>query len=441
MSSQNKIKIALILDSRLSRERRHIFDRLVYALQGHAEVHDLPVKDDESWVLNHLQQNLYHLVLAPWDLYLRWNRVEAFYGLTRTSGPTFAGYIADPAQCVEIHAPAGYQRVMILDYSQLSRDIAVKLTLAIAEDRQRWGLLPVIEKKSVIFSKILEKTEDTDLFDLIQSKVPFLSDGPWKKRSLQIQSALIALRELLFKELSRQKILLQFHGHQESLIVRICADIPSWTSPSHALSTFLVPDAEFSEWRPGKMLRRCSDWMRIHFVAETKQLEITLGYLESAPSLEQKDGTHTIWIEPVSPPLAQEQDEPSHETQWIENSPARHTPETPVWDEKLVSENTQLREKIKKIETQIQELVSGGVGQITQSLAPPDSESLWEAFQERYLDLTYQIQHAEKEIQGAPIERRIHLKVKLDSLRKKEAHFAKSFADFLIKIKEYRRSA
>src|SRR5690606_3365329 len=113
------LKLVYMGDERASRERAHILMRTINLARQFCEVVTLSSATTEVELLDYLKRNEVHLVLVPWYRYLGWSKVEAFYGLTRTSGPTFAGYYSDQILPYELGDQADHYRVILLDLAGL----------------------------------------------------------------------------------------------------------------------------------------------------------------------------------------------------------------------------------------------------------------------------------------------------------------------------------
>ena len=108
------------------------------------------------------------------------------------------------------------------------------------------------------------------------------------------------------------------------------------------------------------------------------------------------------------------------------------TTTTAATEDQPTAKIIELQSIIQKREATIQELKSGGVS-TAQPLAPPDPESLLEAFQERYFDAKYQIRQLELEIvalekRNATPEEINNLKQKMAALANREESWIKKLA-------------
>src|SRR5689334_17435612 len=108
------------MDDRLSREKTHIVARALNLLRQEAQLEILPGETTEVQLLAKLQAPdapQYHAILAPYHKYLGWTRLEAHLGLTRSTGPAFAGYFADPLSLKDLGAVRDGARSTLLDFA------------------------------------------------------------------------------------------------------------------------------------------------------------------------------------------------------------------------------------------------------------------------------------------------------------------------------------
>src|SRR3954469_16598766 len=118
--------IAFVVDERLSRQRGAILTRVVNSLRTFAKIELIGGRISEDELVQRLEAQPFDLVLAPWYRYLSWSKVEGFFGLTRSSGPTFAGYFCESILPYELGEQAEHFRAILLDFCNLDTH-AIKL--------------------------------------------------------------------------------------------------------------------------------------------------------------------------------------------------------------------------------------------------------------------------------------------------------------------------
>lgn len=461
--------ILVVADERLSREKQAILARTLNALRTVADLkliggaNGAPSEDE---LLKHLEQKPYQLVLAPWYRYLAWTRVEAFYGLTRTNGPTFAGYFCEPIQPYELGEEADHLRAILLDLGSLQPHESILLIKSLADDKKRSGLLPLLEADTQIYCENWYSGQGLGLrMDAVMG-LPEIANTDWSKRGNAIRCCLTALWSLIYEEgpgksefhqaitANSPKAYFQVGSDRRSLVMRLCYSMSSW-SHKDALRAFWPRGNQPSS--PYQLLLRHADFVRVHRIAENTDLEITAGLVTSAPA--ERDGEHvrSLWIEPLT---AHAVSEVPFEAPSPSSSHLKLLPTVSLADSRLRSESAaQARERfivdaavkirdLKKLLTErdelIRELRSGGIGTAA-PLPPPDMEALLEAFQERFFDARYQIrqfelQIAEMEKKGATAEEIEGLRARMRQLAEKEKEWLRTLAATLEAQKAQRQA-
>src|SRR5579859_558845 len=138
--------IAFVFDERLSRQRGAILTRIVNSIRQYAKIELISGKISEEELLKKLENAQYDLVLAPWYRYLAWSKIEGFYGLTRTSGPTFAGYFCESILPYELGEQADHYRAILLDFCNLDVAAIRLLMKSLLADARRTGILPLLSQ-------------------------------------------------------------------------------------------------------------------------------------------------------------------------------------------------------------------------------------------------------------------------------------------------------
>lgn len=465
--------IAIVVDERLSRERGQILTRVINALRSHAQIDMLGSSTDEDILLQKLQAKQYSLVLAPWYRYLSWSRAEAFYGLTRTSGPTFAGYFADQVLPYEVGEQADHQRAILLDFTHLKNSEIVTLVKALARDKTRYGIRALLDDKAAIFSEHWYSGQGLGVkFDTLMS-IPEIAKSDWAKRSNALRVCVSALWSLVYEEgpgksemaaaigTKTPKGYFQVGVDSNNLVLRLCYPMNGWTSKD-TLKTFW-PDATHPT-RPAQLLLKYADYLRVHNIADTPEIEIVAGFMESAPSESAHAKLHTLWIEPLSQALTQAEpvgEVPSASAPHLRGFPSSNysvegpkTAAAPAVDDaqlkakdRFIAEAAnkirELKKMIEERDQHIKELRAGGVG-TAPPMAPPDGEALLEAFQERYFEARLQIRQFEVQIAHAE-EKGISpnsleiLRGKMAALAAREQQWIQKIAETLELFKQSRR--
>ena len=127
-------KITFVYDERLSRQKTTALTRVINALRQIAEIQLVKGSVSEDELLKSLEQSVPHLILAPWYRYVSWSKIEAFYGLVRTSGPTFAGYHFGQLLPYELGAHPEHLRAILIDFAHSTLPETLLLIRSLIQD-------------------------------------------------------------------------------------------------------------------------------------------------------------------------------------------------------------------------------------------------------------------------------------------------------------------
>ena len=440
--------IAFVFDERLSRQRAAILTRIVNSMRQYARIELIGGKVTEDELLKKLEATQYDLVLAPWYRYFSWSKIEGFYGLTRTSGPTFAGYFCESILPYELGDQAEHYRAILLDFCNLDV-LAIRLLVrSLLADSRRTGILPLIAQGTPVYCESWHQSQGLGhVLDAVAS-LPELQQASWASRRSGIRVCLGALWGLIFEEgpgkgdrktgTSRPaRAYFQIGIDPATIAIRLCYALPG-SSPREALTTFW-PDARMGAV-PAQLLLRHADFIRVHHIPEPSDMEVTVGFFASSPAAEAFHGqVHTLWVEPVSASTVSEM--PFELGSPGPGSPLRALP-VPATSQSVAEPGSapaegpagvgkahrfileaaakirELKGAIAERDDLIRELRSGGVGTARQ-LPPPDVESLIEAFQERYLGTGFQIEQFAEQV--AQLERGGASPGEIEAVRQKMA--------------------
>ncbi len=434
--------IAFVVDERLSREKAQIITRHVNAMRQFAQIDVLNGGMTEEQMVKKLEEKEYRLVLVPWYRYLAWSKVEAFYGLTRTTGPTFAGYFSDQVLPYELGDQADHLRAILIDFANLTAAESSNFVYALMQESTRSGVRPLLENDTPVYCETWYQGQGLGLrLDAVVG-LPEIAKTDWAKRGNAIRMCMTALWTLVYDEgpgkgelsaaisSKSAKAYFTVAADKSCLTLRLCYSMTSWT-PKDALAYFW-PDAK----RPmsaAQVLLRFADAVRVHTVADTTDVEVVAVLFPSAPSQTSHLNFHTLWVEPIAAHTFIEVpfEGPSSKSPWL-----HALPNVPVSEAKQQQQSAQnqggqakdrfifdaalkireMKKELSEKDDMIRELRSGGVG-TSQPLPPPDGEALLEGFQERYFELKFQIRQLE--VQIAQAEQRRATPQELEALRLK----------------------
>jgi hypothetical protein len=356
-------KIAWILDERLTADRTRVLLKTLGALKPLGEIQQLDPSLSQENVLEVLQKNKFALMVLPWYRYLAWKKVEAFYGLTRSSGPTVCGYFTDAFKPNELDALPEFQRLILLDLHRSSAPEVLRLMGALIQDQNRAGLRPLLKPSTVVQYAAWDHPARTSL--LIESiLLNHEFSGSLKDRRLSVQMCLQALSSFLFSSslATSGPPSLQIGVENDFCVLRIGVNLAQ--SPTSQMLQQLWPKSHSGASWIATLYRFC-DWVRAHWSIKPNMLEITLGFQGSRAQLRAPEELHTVWLAPLAPELIKEPFavtkpepllQPLPEVPLVVNS----TSADPVFQAKIQSLQKQLEEK----DAVIAEMKAGGIGKV-----------------------------------------------------------------------------
>lgn len=433
VGARSKRSIVILPDERASRERALAFNQTLQVLRAHAKVEVWPEGLDEEAALAKLEQASCDLVLLPWYRYLSWSRVEGHFGLNRTQGRTCAGYFIEPILNAELDYRPSYQRIILLDFTRLSARDSALLALSLADEGLRCGLPGLFDSKPApkFWSTKWNSQDDLGAFLVELSKLDVRNDASFLNPFL-FKSALLALWDIVFEESGRRAVF-EIAFTTEKLAVRVIYPKQGW-SPVDVIDAF-YPSLE-KRTQPYQLLRALSDALRVHWIAERGEIEITLAFTADAPTEKGFDEIHTLWVEPIAPHLLT--DEKSGLKLLSDTLHAREKSEADRLTEKL----EQLRKELQLKEKKIQEMRMGGVGQPPpQGL--PEPQMLIDAFSQRFFENIHRVRQLKEDIDKASGEGAFqshveHLKKELAQAHREEDAWMMKIAAILKAYREHR---
>ncbi len=443
--------IAFMIDDRVSREKAQIVMRVVNALRKQAHLILLRGDTTEEALVAKLQSEDIQLVLVPWYRYLTWSKVEAFYGLTRTSGPTFAGYFADQVLPYELGEQGNHLRAILLDFANLTPNESALLVKTLAVDRFRSGLQPLLDSRTPVYCESwhggLSLGQQMDAV----MHLPEISGSDWAKRANAFRLAITALWSLVYDEgpgkgefaqtisAKSPKAYFQCAVEPQIAAFRVCYSMSSW-SPKHALAHFW-PDPKKLISAAQLLLKYC-DFLRVHTISDAADVEVVAGFLPSSPAERFPGAARSFWVEPLAahsvteiPFLAPGPHAPQLRyfpapPSFAANVSTKNQAPSQLPEEKEARERfifnaaikiRDLRKALDEKDELIRELKSGGVG-TAPPLPPPDADALLGAFQERYFEAKLEIRKLELQIVEA--EKRGAKPKELEEIRKRIGELA-----------------
>lgn len=444
-----------------------MLNRILNSIRTLCNVEVLSGSTTEEILLGRLsERSVSPLVLAPWHHYLAWNRIEAFYGLTRTSGPTFAGYFCEPLLPSELGEDTDHLRAILLDLSRPNTGEILSIIRALVVEQHRSGVLPLLEPGTHLYCETWYAGQGLgSRMDSVMA-TPDICHTEWARRSSAIRICLAALWSLIYEEgpgksdfqqaitAGSPKAYFQFGADRRRLVFRLCYSLPAW-GPKELLSAFWPGRGKPSSGP--QLLLRYADFLRAHRITDTTDIEVVVALHSSAPSEHSPDHIRTLWIEPLSAKLVTEIpfENPGPAFPHLRSlpltlpadgkigaptasGPNSHpaSPPAATGRERFIldaaTKISDLKRALAEREALIRELRLGGVG-TAPPLPLPDGDSLLEAFRERLSEAQSRIrafaeQVAEMEKNGAtPAE--IHtLKARMTELAAQQQNWIRKLA-------------
>lgn len=470
--TSKSLAIALVVDERLTRDRRGGLSRVVNALRQFAHVQIMAGELDEEKLLQKIQKERFDLILAPWYNYLKWSKLEAHFGLTRSSGPTVAGYSCEPIDPHELGEVTSSLRTMIFDFSETHPHEAALLVRSLVDESRRSGIRPLLDPTAMVYCETWFQGQGMGGRTDSVLSLTELAMGGWVPRAPAIRMILGALWSLVYEEGSGKSELsnvltggkqtarayLQVGCDSKTLVFRLCYSLPS-SSAKNALTKFWPDPA-----RPtaaSQLLLKFADFIRVHTIADGQEIELTTGLFQSAASEKAHRRLHNFWIEPIAASLISEIpfEIPGPESHLLKALPIVFglggRPNTGLDNldrdsrDKFVFEAAvkirELKKQVAERDERIQELRSGGVGTAA-PLPPPDAEALIEAFQQKYNETRHQIRQfelaiAEMEVKGATTQEVEALRLKMKMLARREEDWIRKLAKTLHSYRSVRKAA
>lgn len=376
--------IAWVMDERLDADATKTVSKLHVSLKQTCDVQTIPGTLSQESVVELMEKTKFQLVVLPWYKYLAWKKVEAFYGLTRTSGPTVAAYCVEAIDPKNIPDLPDYPRFYLFDLMKYTVSENTKLIQALIEPKTRAGIKPFLRSTTPIYFYQWDGKEHTSLMLEGWFELPEFV-GPWKDRRHAIATAIGGVRDFVFStEVSKSgNPFVHFACEPELAIVRIGTLLATAPNNQTIHSFWLKTKSQLAHMSTAS---RYSDFMRVQWSSSPHQIEITLFFFQSKPS-ERAQSPHVkaTWLEPVSHDLFAQESllisksegvyKALPEITFLNMGDARTAG---VGENKIQTLQKQLLER----DQLIRDLKSGGVSQPMKS-GLPDLEDLAEAVKER----------------------------------------------------------
>jgi hypothetical protein len=431
--------IAFMVDEKVSKERMQIATRALGALRSSHPIEVIPANVGESGLLSKLKAGKYSLVLLPHHRYLEWSKIDGHFGLNRTTGPAVAGYFCEPVAIPTAASVDRSHRAILLDLSGPAPAEALLLIRALAQERLRSGIQPLLDAQTAIYAETwFARQKLGQRMDAVLA-LPEI-EQEWKVRAPAIRACLSAFWAIAQEEMvsvaggTSAKGYLAVGADRQCLALRLCYPSPGLNTREAILRYW--PDAS-RPLDPAQILGRYADAVRLHTIADTSEIELTAVLFKSAPSAKSLHTWRTLWIDPIAQSLIFEvpYEAPNPSNPRLRGLPvgaeppatnAANTASTAVQAKErqlmdMAAKVRELKAELGDKEALIRELRSGGVGTAA-PLAPPDAESLLDALTERFNEAEYQIRQFHEQV--TEIQKNGATKQQVEALRSRIAILA-----------------
>jgi hypothetical protein len=325
--------------------------------------------------------------------------------------------------------------------------------------------LPWLEPSSEIRSDLWYDGQTLGArMDAIMELAPLSARG-WNTRANSIRILASALWGLVFKEncglppmrkptnRNNPRGGLQIGISNQCLVFRLCYSAPMST-PKDTIDYFWPRANEPSS--AAQLLTRYADVLRVHRILGTKEIEVTAVLFRSAGAEKAPQFLQTYWIEPlqgkviVEAPFPLEHELPPKCVPLDAvgviglNEPDANTLMLQTSIEELKTTIAEIKGQLGAREAYITELRAGGIGTAA-PLAPPDGDSLLEAFCQRFNSLHEEITEILEKTAAPPAERApqtpietLFLKRRLAELWAREEAWVRRFSEMIRHYQEDR---
>ena len=223
-------KLALLIDERLTHDRKKVFIRNMNMMKVKYSIEFLPIGLDEISFISLLEKNNYDAVMIPWHLYFSWKKAANFHTTN------IVGYFAEPLLPFEFQAVPNYLNFILLDFYRFNIEeieILLKLLTAKSENTE---LIEVFGKTAHYFSTDWYQIdqESTQCIDLIFDN-PMIQASSFFDRFFDLRLYITALwlacfREKTFQTDENAAAKFMFAESNKRLLIQLTYTSPTLTS-------------------------------------------------------------------------------------------------------------------------------------------------------------------------------------------------------------------
>jgi hypothetical protein len=287
-------KLGLIIDERLSHDRKNVFFRNMTILKAKYSIEILPSGLTEDTFISFLEKGSCEVVMIPWHLYFSWKKAA------NINVSNVVGYFADPLLHFEFQSIPNYQNFILLDFYRFNLDeieILIKLLTAKSEDTE---LLETFGKTAHYFTHDWYQADESSsqCVDLIFDN-PILNSSMFHDRLPNLRLYVTALWLACFKEKMIQpaeqavaKFVLA--EYNKRLMIQLTYNSPSLTSKESIKELWPTADHNNVLFRE---LALQSDFLKIYHFPKTRGVSITGLFLPNQATASHTGEVRGFWIE------------------------------------------------------------------------------------------------------------------------------------------------
>lgn len=286
--------MGLLVDDRLSHDRKKVFTRNFSILKAKFNIEILPAGLTEDAFISLIEKSGLEVVMIPWHLYFSWKKAA------NINAANVAGYFADPLLHFEFQAIPNYQNFILLDFYRFNLDeieILIRLLTAKSEDTE---LLEVFGKTAHYSTNEWYQADQSSsqCVDMIFEN-PILNSASFSERLPNLRLYVTALWLACFREKMIQPpdaavakfILAEFN---KRLMIQLTYSSPSLTSKESLQE--LWPTSEHSNVL-FRELALHSDFLKVYHFPKTRGVSITGLFLPNQTVSLHSGEVRGFWIE------------------------------------------------------------------------------------------------------------------------------------------------
>jgi hypothetical protein len=287
-------KIGLLLDERLSHDRKKVFNRNMTVLKFKYSIDFLPIGFDEPEFMDYIKKEDYSVVMIPWHQYLTWKKAA------NNSHVRVVGYFADPLLHFELQTIPNYHSFVLLDFYRFKVEEIELLLKFLNTKTEDLELIEVFGKKAHFFKEDWypkDKDSSRCIDQIFESSI--LKTSTFSHRLDEMRFYLTALWLTCFKEktgfIAQEPVArMVLAEHHKRLLVQLTFTTSSTTSKDILRQLWPTGENTTVIFRE---LTQQSDFLKIYHYPDTRKITITALFLPEKVSPGHGGEVRGFWIE------------------------------------------------------------------------------------------------------------------------------------------------